>query len=68
MTNEKWKMRNGKFSVGLRRNVSIRIGRKACPANAFLQTRQRPTGLIVWAQWGEKSGKLRVQIIVGSGA
>jgi len=33
-----------------------------------LQTRQRPTGFIVWGLVGRETGKLRVQIIDGSGA
>jgi hypothetical protein len=38
-------------------------GRNACPTNTTT-----PHGVNYMAQWGEKTGKLRIQIIVGRGA
>jgi hypothetical protein len=45
-------------------SIAIKMGRGVL----FLQTRQRPTGFVIWAEWGVKTGKLRIRIIVGSGA
>jgi len=56
-------MRNGTFPIGLIENANIRTGRNACPTNTTT-----PHEVNCMAQWGEKTGKLRIQIIVGSGA
>jgi hypothetical protein len=60
MTNEKWKI----FGLLLRIMI-LESGpaRNACPTNTTT-----PHGVNCMAQWGEKTGKLRIQIIVGRGA
>jgi hypothetical protein len=59
MENEKWKIPVILMSKG---SIALQ-GVNACPPDATT-----PHGVNCMAQWGEKTGKLRLQIIVGSGA
>ena len=61
MKNDKWKIFVLLWDYGW--DTEEGTGRNACPTDTTT-----PHGVICMAQWGEKTGKLRIQIIVGSGA